>query len=126
MFRAGQFAEITWVDPAETDSEGNTRAFAFASAPHEEHLLFTTSLRDTAFKRVLQKTPIGTPAKLDGPFGDLTLHNNVKRPAILMAGGIGITPFRSIVRHAAHEKLPHKVFLFDANRRPEDVHFWRN
>jgi NAD(P)H-flavin reductase len=49
--------------------------------------MFATRLRDTAFKRVLQKTPIGTIAKIDGPFGDLTLHNNVSRPAILLARG---------------------------------------
>jgi len=122
-FKAGQFVEIAWVDPPETDAEGNARAFSIASAPHEEHLVFTTRLRDTAFKRVLQKTPIGTPAKLEGPFGDLTLHNNVSRPAILMAGGIGITPFRSIIRRAAHEKLAHKLFLFYANRQPHDAPF---
>jgi ferredoxin-NADP reductase len=123
VFKAGQFAEIAWVDPIETDAEGNARAFSIASAPHEEHLVFTTRLRDTAFKRVLQKAPLGTLAKLEGPFGDLTLHNNVSRPAILLAGGIGITPFRSIIRRAAHEKLPHKLFLFYANRRPEDAPF---
>ena len=122
-FKAGQFAEIAWVDPQETDAEGNSRAFSIASAPHEERLMFTTRLRDTAFKRILQKTPIGTLVKLEGPFGDLTLHNNVSRPAILLAGGIGITPFRSIVRRAAHEKLPHRIFLFYANRRPEDAPF---
>ncbi|MGB9455365.1 MAG: FAD-dependent oxidoreductase [Bryobacteraceae bacterium] len=123
VFKAGQFAEISWVDPPETDAEGNTRAFSIASAPHEEHLVFATRLRDTAFKRVLQKTPIGTVVRLEGPFGDLTLHNNVRRPAILMAGGIGITPFRSVIRRAAHEKLPHQVFLFYANRRPQDAPF---
>jgi ferredoxin-NADP reductase len=122
-FKAGQFAEIAWVDPPETDAEGNARAFSIASAPHEERLVFTTRLRDTAFKRVLRNTPIGTLAKLEGPFGDLTLHNNVSRPAILMAGGIGVTPFRSIIRRAAHEKLPHKIFLFYANRRLEDAPF---
>lgn len=122
-FKAGQFVEIAWVDPPETDAEGNARAFSIASAPHEEHLVFTTRLRDTAFKRVLQKTPLGTLATLEGPFGDLTLHHNVSRPAILMAGGIGITPFRSIIRRAAHEKLAHKVLLFYANRQPHDAPF---
>ena len=53
----------------------------------------------------------------------MTLHNNAARPAILLAGGIGITPFRSIVRRAAHEHLPHRIFLFYANRRPEDAPF---
>jgi ferredoxin-NADP reductase len=52
VFKAGQFAEITWVDPVETDSEGNARAFSIASAPHEENLLFTTRLRDTLEERV--------------------------------------------------------------------------
>jgi len=40
-----------------------------------------------------------------------------------MAGGIGVTPFRSIVFSAAHEKLPHRIFLFYSNRRPEDAPF---
>ncbi len=122
-FKAGQFAEITWIDPPETDAEGNARAFSIASAPYEDRLMLTTRLRDTAFKRVLQKTQIGSIAKVDGPFGDLTLHNNVSRPAVLLAGGIGITPFRSMIRHAAHERLPHKLFLFYANRHPEDAPF---
>ncbi len=122
-FKAGQFVEITWIDPPETDAEGNARVFSIASAPYEDRLMFTTRLRDTAFKRVLQDTQIGSIAKIDGPFGDLTLHNNVSRPAVLLAGGIGITPFRSMIRHAAHERLPHKLFLFYANRHPEDAPF---
>jgi ferredoxin-NADP reductase len=122
-FKAGQFVEITWTDPPETDAEGNARVFSIASAPYEDRLTFTTRLRDTAFKRVLQDTHIGSFAKIDGPFGDLTLHNNVSRPAILLAGGIGITPFRSMIRHAAHEKLPHKLYLFYANRHQEDAPF---
>jgi ferredoxin-NADP reductase len=67
--------------------------------------------------------PLGTDVKVEGPFGNLTLHNNASRPAILLAGGIGVTPFRSIVRRAAHEKLPQQIFLFYANRRPEDAPF---
>ena len=79
-FKAGHFLELTWIDPPETDAEGNARAFSIASAPYEDRLMFTTRLRDTAFKRVLRDTPIGSIAKIDGPFGDLTLHNNVSRP----------------------------------------------
>jgi ferredoxin-NADP reductase len=60
LSKAGQFAEIMWVGPPETDAEGNARAFSVASAPHEEHLV-TTRLRDTAFKRVLQKTRLERP-----------------------------------------------------------------
>lgn len=122
-FKAGQFVEITLPDPPETDAEGNGRAFSIASAPDEETLMVATRMRDTAFKRVMGKLPLETTLKLDGPFGNLTLHNKASRPAVLLAGGIGITPFRSMVFGAAKEKLAHQIFLFYSNRRPEDAAF---
>lgn len=123
IFKPGQFVDLTILAPSETDAEGNTRGFSVASAPEEDYLMFATRMRDTACKRILRSMPIGTEVKIEGPFGNLTLHNNVKRPAILLAGGIGITPFRSIVVHAAKAKLPHRIVLFHANRRPEDAPF---
>src|ERR1035437_6393033 len=123
IFQAGQFLDMSLLDPSETDTEGNTRTFSIASAPHEESLMVATRMRDTAFKRVLETMPLGSAVKLDGPSGDLTLHNDVKRTAVFLAGGIGITPFRSIVFRAAKEKLPHRIFLFYSNRRPEDAPF---
>ena len=122
-FKAGQFVDLTLINPPETDSEGNTRGFSIASAPHEDFLMVTTRIRSTAFKRVLRALPLDTQVKAEGPFGSLTLHNNVARPAVLLAGGIGITPFRSIVFSAAKEKLTHRIFLFYSNRRPEDAAF---
>ena len=122
-FKAGQFVDLTLLDPAETDAEGNTRGFSINSAPDEPELIFTTRLRDTAFKRVLRSMPLGTGVQIDGPFGNFTLHSKESRPAVLLAGGIGITPFRSFVRRAAHEKLAHRILLFYANRRPEDAPF---
>ena len=122
-FQAGQSMDMTLVAPSETDAEGNTRAFSIASAPHEEGLMVATRMRDTAFKRVLGTMPLGGVVKLEGPFGDLRLHNNAARTAVILAGGIGITPFRSIVARAAREKLPHRIFLFYSNRRPEDAAF---
>ncbi len=122
-FKAGQTVDLTWIDPPETDEEGNTRTFSIASAPDDPQLLFATRLRDTAFKRSLEKAAEGTAFRMDGPFGDLTLHNNPNRPAVLIAGGIGITPFRSMARRAAHERLPHKIVLFYANRSPEQAAF---
>ena len=122
-FKPGQFFEITLLDPPETDTEGNTRAFSIASAPHEEMLMIATRMRDTAFKRVLASLPLGNKIKMEGPFGSFTLHNDTAKPAVFLMGGIGITPVRSIVMHAAHEKLPHQLFLFYSNRRPEDAVF---
>src|ERR1041385_8550830 len=88
-FKAGQFIDITLLEPSETDSEGNTRGFSIASAPDEEMLMVATRMRDTSFKRVLKTMSPGTEMKIEGPFGNLTLHNNVARTAVLLAGGIG-------------------------------------
>jgi ferredoxin-NADP reductase len=123
QFKAGQTVDLTWINPPETDSEGDTRTFSIASAPDDPQLLFATRLRDTAFKRILESAPLGAALRMEGPFGNLTLHNNASRPAILIAGGIGITPFRSIVRRAAHEKLPHRILLFYANKSTESAAF---
>jgi ferredoxin-NADP reductase len=122
-FKAGQFVDITLLNPPETDAEGNTRGFSISSAPQEPRIMVTTRLLDTAFKRVLRSMPLNSEVKIEGPFGNLTLHNNSSRPAVLLAGGIGITPFRSIVENAVNEKLPHRIFLFYSNRRPEDAAF---
>jgi ferredoxin-NADP reductase len=122
-FTPGQFLDITLVNPRDTDSEGNARGFSIASAPYEDFIMVATRLRDTAFKRVLRSVPLGTEVKIEGPFGNLRLHNDKSRAAVVLTGGIGITPFRSILLHAAKEKLPHRIFLFYANRRPEDAAF---
>jgi ferredoxin-NADP reductase len=122
-FKAGQYLDMTLLDPSATDSEGNVRSFSIASAPHEETLMVATRMRDTAFKRVLRTMPFGTVVKIEGPSGDLILQNDFTRAAVFLAGGIGITPFRSIVHWATKEKLPNRIVLFYSNRRPEDAPF---
>ena len=122
-YKAGQSGDFTLLAPPETDAEGNTRAFSIANPPHENELMISTRTRNTAFKRVLRSMPIGTELQLEGPFGAMTLHNNSARPAVLLAGGIGITPFRSMLFHAAKALLPHRLFLFYSNRYPEAAAF---
>jgi len=122
-FKAGQFLDITLINPPETDAEGNTREFSIASAPSEPTIMVATRVRDSAFKRVLRSLPLKTQVKIEGPFGDLRLHNDASRPAVFLSGGIGITPLRSILVRAARERLPHRLYLFFANRRPEDAPF---
>jgi len=85
--------------------------------------MIATRMRNTAFKRVLWALPLGSAVKIEGPFGNLTLHNNATKTAVFLAGGIGITPFRSIIVRAAREKMSHRIFLFFTNRRPEDAPF---
>lgn len=120
---AGQSLLMTLINPPETDSEGNARTFTIASAPHEAELMIATRMRDTAFKRVLKTAPAGTAVKIEGPNGEMVLHDDAARPAVLLAGGIGITPFLAMARHAANGRLPHRLYLFYSNRRPEDAAF---
>src|SRR5262249_20887793 len=78
---------------------------------------------DSAFKRVLRSAGSGLKVRVDGPDGVMVLHEDANRPAAFLAGGIGITPFLSMARHAARRRLAHRIYLFYSNRRPEDAAF---
>lgn len=121
--QAGQSLLMTLVNPPETDSESDSRTFTIAGAPHEAELMIATRMRDTAFKRFLNVAPVGTAVRIDGPNGEMVLHDDPARPAVFLAGGIGITPFLSMARDAANRRLPHRIYLFYSNRRPEDAAF---
>lgn len=122
-YKPGQYCNWALLNPAETDAEGTARDFSLASAPHEDFLMIATRMRDTAFKRALNNMSPGTEMQIKGPMGALTLHGDASKPAVFLAGGIGITPFRSIVLDAAFNKLPHRILLFYSSRRPEDAAF---
>ncbi len=122
-FRAGQFGDITLINTPETDREGDTRGFSIAAAPYESDLMFATRLRDTAFKRVIRELPIGTEVKLDAPYGDFTLHKTETTPAVFIIGGIGVTPVRSMIAQATHDKTTHNITLLHANRTLGDAPF---
>ena len=122
-FRPGRFCNVGLLDPPETDAEGNSRSFSIASAPFEEDLMLAMRMRDTAFKRVLGRAPLGMEVRFSKAIGPFTLHEDASRPAVFLVGGIGITPFRSMILDAAHKNLPHQLLLFYSNRRPEDAAF---
>jgi ferredoxin-NADP reductase len=122
-YEPGQNVLLSLVEPKEIDGFGPSRTFTFASAPHEPELMIATRMRDTAFKRALASAGAGLRLRLEGPAGLLQLHEDARRPAVFIAGGIGITPFLSMARHAAKAGLPHRIHLFYCNRRPEDAPF---
>src|SRR6266702_4370095 len=126
-FQAGQHIRMTLMNPPETDSEGNRRFFSLANSPQEQDLVIALRMRDTAFKRVLERMPIGDKVRIEillkSPHGSFTLHDDPSPPAVFLIGGIGIVPAFSMIKDATERKLPHEIFLFYSNRRPEDAPF---
>jgi ferredoxin-NADP reductase len=114
---------LSLVEPPAMDASGPSRPFTLASAPHEPELMIATRMRDSTFKRHLGSVPLGTRVEIDGPAGLMVLHEDATRPAVFLAGGIGITPFLAMARDAAKRALPHRIVLFYSNRRPQDAAF---
>jgi ferredoxin-NADP reductase len=123
QFKAGQSVRITLINPPETDDKGNARPFSVVSAPSEDYLMIATRMRDTAFKRVLKAMPPHAKVQIRGPAGQFVLDEGGTRPCAFLAGGIGITPFISMLRQATTDKSARKLHLFYGNRRPEDAAF---
>ena len=123
VHRAGQYIDLELINPPDTDAEGNMRSFSLVSAPHEPHLAIATRIRDTAFKRVLSTGVVGMPVTIHGPYGSFSLHNDTTKPAVFLAGGIGVTPFMSIIRDVLHRSLRTHLFVFYPNRTPKHAPF---
>lgn len=120
-FRAGQYVELALIKPTKRDIGGDTRTFSIASAPFEDELQFAMRLSKTAFKQVLAALPLGAEVEIRGPAGVFALHEDARRPAVFLAGGIGLAPFLSILRQARHDQIGRDIYLFYSNRRPEDA-----
>ena len=120
-FTAGQAVYLSLPGMQKADAKGKVRTFSIASAPEDAELEIATRQTDSAFKRYLAAAGIDTAVQIEGPYGDLTLHEDPSRPAVFVAGGIGVTPFCSMALDATNRDLPHRMFLFYGNRREEDA-----
>jgi len=123
LFNAGQFVDLAPRGARSDSSDGLTHAFSIASSPLAEEIVVATRMRDTAFKPALSILAIGAAVRIKGAMGSFTLHKNVSRPAVFLAGGIGIAPFLSMLSYAAMNKLHPPISLFYANRYLEDAAF---
>jgi len=119
-FRSGQFIELELSKL--TQNGPGSHSFSLVSAPFEAELVVATRMRDSAYKRALGALVEGAAVKINGPFGDFTLEDT-GRPAVFIAGGVGITPFVSMLRQAARERSAQRLYLAYSNRRPEDAAF---
>ncbi|OGT60676.1 MAG: hypothetical protein A3E85_02245 [Gammaproteobacteria bacterium RIFCSPHIGHO2_12_FULL_45_12] len=122
-FTPGQYGGFTLINPPETDKGGITRRFSLLSTPTDPHIAIATRAQTSAYKRVLNALPLGSDIKFAGPTGQFILHEDSKIPAVMIAGGIGITPFYSIIRHAVQQHSKQALYLFYGNQSREDAAF---
>jgi ferredoxin-NADP reductase/nitrite reductase/ring-hydroxylating ferredoxin subunit len=119
---AGQFAFFD-IGNVYDDPKGPIRHFTLASSPTEEFILISTRIRDSPYKKKLDTLQIGTTVKMRGPQGKFTLHKDHSKPAIFLSGGIGVTPFRSMIIYATDKNLPLKIIMLDSNRSRQNILF---
>ncbi len=122
-FKPGQYVSLTVPNLLYQDDKGNMRSFSIASSPQDRFLLIATRMSGSALKRTLAEVALGMRVEVRGPLGSFTLPQDASRPIVLVAGGIGITPFRSMVKHATEQSLPHRLTLIYSNRTPQDAPF---
>ena len=98
------------------------RSFTIASSPTEEDfILISTRIRDTPFKKKLSSLDIGTSVNMTAPLGKFVIHEEYSKPAVFLSGGIGVTPFRSMIKYATDKQLPLKITMFDSNRNQNNI-----
>lgn len=116
-FKPGQYCFITLKNPPYPDERGNKRHFSIVNSPNEKGIItFATRLRDSGFKKSLRQLPVGTEVELGPIAGVFTLPSDTKRPLVFIAGGIGITPFMSMLRYIKETKLSYQIILICSNR----------
>src|SRR3954453_2062860 len=119
-FRPGQYFWVTLLDPPYDDEKGPRRHISVVTSPNERGVLgLATRLRDSAFKRSLAELPVGAEVEVEQPKGEFTLPDDTERRYVFIAGGIGVTVFRSMLRYIADEQLPYNVTLLYSNRDRE-------
>ena len=118
VWKAGQFLHYV-LNREATDDRGSDRWFTIASAPCEEHVMLTTrfdSKRSSTFKKTLKVLKPGGTIEVSDLDGDLIV-SDTRKEYVFIAGGIGITPFRSILKQAEHDGEKLRVQLIYANRQ---------
>jgi ferredoxin-NADP reductase len=120
-FTPGESIDIFLPEDFPGASDDRQRTFSLASAPHEDRLTITTRMRKSAYKEPLAAAQPGAPVRIVGPKGTMSLHDDPDRAIVMIAGGIGITPFISMLRSEAQAERPRPMALLYSNHRPENA-----
>jgi ferredoxin-NADP reductase len=118
-YKAGQFFFVT----LKADGKELNKHFSFSSSPTEKtHIEFTKKLSDSDFSTALKALKAGDWARIDAPYGKFTFEGEHEKIGLL-AGGIGITPFKSICQYCTDMRLDTKVTLLYGNRTENEIAF---
>ena len=123
-FQAGQYVALVLPRLVAPDKRGPVRSLSLSSAPCEEDIVFSLRITESGFKQTLMALEPGEIAQATKPIGHFTLaHATDDHPIVFLAGGIGVTPIRSILVEAAHEQLDRSFTFFYSNRMIKDAAF---
>ncbi|HLI09195.1 MAG TPA: oxidoreductase [Ktedonobacteraceae bacterium] len=120
-FEPGQYMEFTLAHP-HPDSRGNRRYFTLASSPTEENLRLGVRFypEGSSFKQALSRLDSHTPLFAGQLAGDFTLPKDPAQKLVFIAGGIGITPFRSMLKYLVDMNEARDIIVFYANRTADE------
>lgn len=128
-FIPGQYAGFTLPSLLKTHPTASTKRFSLLSTPHDQHIVIATRKQSSIYKDALFSLSVGSDIKMAGPSGNFILHEASNTPAILLAGGIGITPFYSMIKNAVQTQQNQQsifnmpIYLFYANRNQAEAAF---
>lgn len=124
QYIVGQYAYFTLPNLKYPDARGNIRHFTLSSSPSEDFLSITVRLREeSGYKKTLDSLRIGAEIDFRGPTGDFILDKTDARNQVMIAGGIGITPYRSIIKYVTDKGLSIPIHLIYSNSLPEEIAF---
>lgn len=121
-FLPGQYLE--WTLPlGKIDSRGNRRYFTIASSPTEENVRLGVRINfpSSSFKKALVSVKKGNKIYAGQLRGDFVLPEDEKRKLVFIAGGIGITPFRSMIKYILDKKIVRPVVLIYSNKKADEI-----
>jgi len=121
-FEPGQYMEFTLEHPVQ-DSRGIRRYLTLASSPTEENINLGVKFynKPSSFKKYLMALKEGQKVIASQLSGDFTLPKNKDKKLVFVAGGIGITPFRSMLKYMVDKNEQRSVVLYYLNKKASDI-----
>ncbi len=122
-FQAGQYIFITLPSIKHLGVKESTRAMTIASSPDENKLSLIMRISNSLFKQIVKSLSSGDRVEIEGAYGKDILLDESKKPVVFIAGGVGITPFLSIISEQKRKNWSKKITLFYSNKNTEEAIF---